>query len=121
MPQAMLNCLKNCRSYYLLEDAAADLEKRIDDLEFNPSELAMIEDRISVLTTLKKKYGPELTDILAYLANCQKELDALTGRENSSENLETSFKVAEKSLLISEDPFRCQSNDCRKACKRCQR
>jgi DNA repair protein RecN (Recombination protein N) len=61
----------------------------------------MIEDRISVLTTLKKKYGPELTDILAYLANCQKELDALTGDENSSENLETSFKVAEKSLLIS--------------------
>ena len=88
-------------AYYLLEDAAADLEKRIDDLEFNPSELAMIEDRISVLTTLKKKYGPELTDILAYLANCQKELDALTGDENSSENLETSFKVAEKSLLIS--------------------
>lgn len=88
-------------AYYLLEDAAADLEKRIDDLEFNPSELAMIEDRISVLTTLKKKYGPELTDVLAYLANCQKELDALTGDENSSENLETSFKAAEKSLLIS--------------------
>ncbi|MGO2314623.1 MAG: DNA repair protein RecN [Pseudolactococcus laudensis] len=88
-------------AYYLLEDAAVDLEKQIDNLEFNPSELAMIEDRISVLTTLKKKYGPELTDVLAYLANCQKELDALTGDENSSENLETSFKAAEKSLLIS--------------------
>ena len=88
-------------AYYLLEDAAVDLEKQIDNLEFNPSELAMIEDRISVLTTLKKKYGPELTDVLAYLANCQNELDALTGDENSSENLETSFKAAEKSLLIS--------------------
>ena len=92
---------KIAEAYYLLEDAAANLEKRIDDLEFNPSELAMIEDRISVLTTLKKKYGPELTDVLAYLTNCQKELEALTGDENSSENLEASFKAAEKSLLIS--------------------
>lgn len=92
---------KIAEAYYLLEDAAADLEKRIDDLEFNPSELAMIEDRISVLTTLNKKYGPELTDVLAYLTNCQKELEALTGDENSSENLEASFKAAEKSLLIS--------------------
>lgn len=92
---------KIAEAYYLLEDAAADLEKRIDDLEFNPSELAMIEDRISVLTTLKKKYGPELADVLAYLTNCQKELDALTGDENSSENLEAAFKAAEKSLLIS--------------------
>ncbi|GAB2022213.1 DNA repair protein RecN [Pseudolactococcus yaeyamensis] len=92
---------KIAEAYYLLEDAAADLEKRIDDLEFNPSELAMIEDRISVLTTLKKKYGPELADVLAYLANCQKELDALTGDENSSENLEAAFKAAEKSLLTS--------------------
>ncbi|WP_413523273.1 DNA repair protein RecN [Lactococcus raffinolactis] len=92
---------KIAEAYYLLEDAAADLEKRIDDLEFNPSELAMIEDHISVLTTLKKKYGPELTDVLAYLTNCQKELEALTGDENSSENLEASFKAAEKSLLIS--------------------
>ena len=92
---------KIAEAYYLLEDAAADLEKRIDDLEFNPSELAMIEDRISVLTTLKKKYGPELTDVLAYLTNCQKELEALTGDENSSENLEASFKAAEKALLIS--------------------
>ncbi|MFZ2542808.1 MAG: DNA repair protein RecN [Lactococcus raffinolactis] len=92
---------KIAEAYYLLEDAAADLEKRIDDLEFNPSEMAMIEERISVLTTLKKKYCPELTDVLAYLTNCQKELEALTGDENSSENLEASFKAAEKSLLIS--------------------
>ncbi|GFH39732.1 DNA repair protein RecN [Lactococcus insecticola] len=92
---------KIAEAYYLLEDAAADLEKRIDDLEFNPSELIMIEDRISTLTTLKKKYGPELSDVLTYLENCQKELDELTGDENSSETLEISFKEAEQALLVS--------------------
>lgn len=90
---------KISEAYYLLEDVVADLEKRIDELEFNPSELTMIEDRISVLTTLKKKYGPELTDVLSYLENCQKELGRLTGDDNSSESLETAFKAAEQSLI----------------------
>lgn len=92
---------KIAEAYYLLEDAAADLENRIDELEFNPSELAMIEDRIASLTTLKKKYGPELSDVLAYLANCQKELASLTGGDTTSESLEASFKAAEASLLAS--------------------
>lgn len=86
-------------AYYLLEDVAADLEKRIDDLEFNPSELTLIEDRISVLTTLKKKYGPELTDVLNYLDNCQKELARLTGDADGSDNLELAFKRAEQVLI----------------------
>ena len=90
---------KISEAYYLLEDVVADLEKRIDELEFNPSELTMIEDRISVLTTLKKKYGPELTDVLSYLENCQKELARLTGDDQSSESLETAFKAAEQSLI----------------------
>lgn len=86
-------------AYYLLEDVAADLEKRIDDLEFNPSELTRIEDRISVLTTLKKKYGPELTDVLNYLENCQKELARLTGDDFGSDNLELAFKASEQVLI----------------------
>ncbi|GFH41715.1 DNA repair protein RecN [Lactococcus hodotermopsidis] len=92
---------KIAEAYYLLEDVAADLENQIDDLAFNPSELAMMEDRISTLTTLKKKYGPELSDVLVYLENCQKELESLTGDENSSENLEIAFKKAEKALIAS--------------------
>mgnify|MGYP003614740941 FL=1 len=90
-------------AYYLLEDVAADLEKRIDDLEFNPSELTLIEDRISVLTTLKKKYGPELSDVLNYLDNCQKELARLTGDDKGSETLESTFKAAERVLIEQAD------------------
>ena len=90
-------------AYYLLEDVSADLEKRIDDLEFNPSELTLIEDRISILTTLKKKYGPELADVLNYLDNCQKELARLTGDDKGSESLESTFKAAERVLIEQAD------------------
>ncbi|MDR1606103.1 MAG: DNA repair protein RecN [Streptococcaceae bacterium] len=92
---------KIAEAYYLLEDATTDLEKKIDDLAFNPSELTMIEDRLAVLAILKKKYGPDLADVVAYLANCQKELETLIGDDASSENLEKSFKAAEQALLAS--------------------
>lgn len=92
---------KVAEAYYLLEDAAAELEDQIDELEFNPSELALLEDRISILTTLKKKYGPELADVVHYLTKCQKELASLTGDASSSESLETAFKAAESALLAS--------------------
>ena len=90
---------KTAESYYVLEDVAAQLQRIMSDLEFNPSELLQIEDRILSLNTLKKKYGPELTDVLNYLEKVQLELSELTGSENDSERLEKAVKVAQKELI----------------------
>lgn len=91
---------KIAESYYILEDVTASLAKALDDLEFNPNELMFLEDRIAVLATLKKKYGPELSDVLSYLDNIKNELADLTGGENDNESLETLVKDAEKELVI---------------------
>lgn len=91
---------KIAESYYILEDVTASLAKALDDLEFNPNELMFLEDRIAVLATLKKKYGPELSDVLSYLDNIKNELSDLTGGENDNESLETLVKDAEKELVI---------------------
>ncbi|OFI47837.1 DNA repair protein RecN [Floricoccus penangensis] len=91
---------KVAESYYILEDVTASLAKALDDLEFNPNELMFLEDRIAVLATLKKKYGPELSDVLSYLDNIKNELADLTGGENDNESLETLVKDAEKELVI---------------------
>ncbi len=45
---------KTAESYYLLEDIASQITHQLDNLEFNPTELLQIEDRIMNLTTLKK-------------------------------------------------------------------
>src|SRR5574337_1187588 len=71
----------------------------MSDLEFNPAELLQIEDRIMTLTTLKKKYGPELSDVINYLEKVQLELSELTGSENDSVSLEKSVKNAQVELL----------------------
>ena len=90
---------KTAESYYVLEEVANQIQRIMSDLEFNPAELLQIEDRIMTLTTLKKKYGPELSDVMNYLEKVQLELSELTGSENDSENLENSVKVAQVQLI----------------------
>ncbi|MGM9886234.1 MAG: DNA repair protein RecN [Lactococcus sp.] len=90
---------KAAESFYLLEDVASQISHQLDNLEFNPNELLQINDRIMTLNTLKKKYGPELTDVVYYLEKVQLELSDLTGVENDSDLLETQVKEAQTDLI----------------------
>lgn len=90
---------KAAESFYLLEDVASQISHQLDNLEFNPNELLQINDRIMTLNTLKKKYGPELTDVVHYLEKVQLELSDLTGVENDSDLLENQVKEAQTDLI----------------------
>ncbi len=90
---------KTAESYYLLEDIASQITHQLDNLEFNPTELLQIEDRIMNLTTLKKKYGPTLSDIVHYQEKVQLELADLTGLENDSDSLVEKVKLAQGALI----------------------
>ncbi|MQW22233.1 MULTISPECIES: DNA repair protein RecN [unclassified Lactococcus] len=90
---------KAAESFYLLEDVASQISHQLDNLEFNPNELLQINDRIMTVNTLKKKYGPELTDVVHYLEKVQLELSDLTGVENDSDLLESQVKEAQTDLI----------------------
>ena len=90
---------KTAESYYILEEVASQIQRIMSDLEFDPVELLQIEDRIMTLNTLRKKYGPELSDVVNYLEKVQLELSELTGSENDSETLEKSVKSAQNELI----------------------
>jgi len=92
---------KISESYYVLEDATSKLSSLIDQLEFEPNELLQIEERIMTLNTLKKKYGPELTDVLTTLEKVNLELDQLTGSDSDNAGLKESVKIAQEDLLKS--------------------
>ncbi|WEV61372.1 DNA repair protein RecN [Streptococcaceae bacterium ESL0729] len=94
---------KLTESYYVLEDLTASISKALNDLDFNPHELIFLEDRISHLATLKKKYGPELHDVLTYLENIKQELTGLTGDDSADESLESLVKEAERKLVLTSD------------------
>lgn len=52
-----------------------------EDIEFDPRRLDQIEERIEVLTSLKRKYGGTIEAVLVFADNAQAELDNITHSE----------------------------------------
>ncbi|MEY8458447.1 DNA repair protein RecN [Lactococcus ileimucosae] len=94
---------KTMDAYYLLEEVSTRLATAMDMIEFNPTELLQIEERILTLNTLRKKYGPELSDVLQSLEKIQLELSDLTGGTEDSESLEEALKEAQAELLVASE------------------
>ncbi len=71
-----------------LEDLAATLGDYARESEFDPNRLAEVEERLYQLEGVKKKYGPELTDVLAFLDTARDELASLLRQEEEGAGLE---------------------------------
>lgn len=78
---------------YNAEDIAETLRDFKDSLDFSPREYDELEDRLSLLHRLSRKYGPSEEDMLSYLEKCENELSDI---EYSSEKLEKLEKEAAK-------------------------
>lgn len=87
-------------SYYLLEDISYRLRDAIEQMEYDPNRLNEIENRLSEISMLKKKYGNSVADILNYAQKIEQELDTIQHKDQHIEKLE---KELEKiSLLLVE-------------------
>ena len=69
------------------EDLAAHLRDYMETLECDPAELAELENRISLLDNLKRKYGTDFEAICEHLEACRAKLDAIGNREQRLEEL----------------------------------
>ncbi len=69
-----------------LLDLARTLRDYSDEIEFNPERLQEVEERLALIYNLKRKYGDSITDILAFAARTQAELDNIT---HAGERIET--------------------------------
>lgn len=76
-------------SYYQLEDAAFQLRDYREDIEFNPQRLEEIENRLDVITGLRRKYGDSVEQILAYYEQIHRETDLLENKDEYLEKLTT--------------------------------
>lgn len=72
-------------AYYQLEDAAFQLRDYREDIEFNPERLEEVENRLDLISGLRRKYGDSIEQILAYFAQISRESELL---ENKDEYLE---------------------------------
>ncbi|MBK6088104.1 DNA repair protein RecN [Ruminococcus difficilis] len=73
---------------YELQEISRELEGAMDDIDADPHRLEEIEERLDLLYRLRHKYGDSEEEMLAYLDNAKKELNALSDYAFNREQLE---------------------------------
>lgn len=91
---AQLSRVEN--SFYELEDVSASLRQYRDSLLFDPARLEQIEERLSVIYKLKKKYGATIADVLAYAADAERQLEQLSQWETNRSLIDGEIAALEK-------------------------
>lgn len=82
-----------------LGDVAAEVQDYAETLDCDPEELAYLENRISQLDTLKRKYGADFAAIMQHLAACRDKLDRLDNREEHLQQLAAAEEAKRSHLL----------------------
>ena len=80
-------------------DVAATIEDKREGFDFSPNELDDVESRLDQLYRLKKKYGPSVEDMLAYLERCRAELEQIEYAGDALAQLERQRGKAEKEAV----------------------
>ncbi|HRX15323.1 MAG TPA: DNA repair protein RecN [Spirochaetota bacterium] len=99
--------LENIRTaLYQLEDSAAFFRGYSDSIDFSPERLNEIEERLALISGLKKKYGKSTDEILSFADNCRNELDMISNYDYEQEKLkeiyrETVTKTRDTALKLS--------------------
>lgn len=73
---------------YQAEELARTVRAYRDEIEFDPQGLEAVEERLSLIQSLKRKYGDSIAEMLAYAQRAKAELDGLIHSEERSEALQ---------------------------------
>lgn len=68
------------------------VQEYADDLELDPAQLAQLDERIHIIQTLKRKYGPTVAAILEFQEDAEKKLARIENRGEEIERLQALVK-----------------------------
>ncbi|MBU4260622.1 MAG: DNA repair protein RecN [Proteobacteria bacterium] len=83
---------------FQLEEKLTGLRDYLDTITDNPQALETVMARLDILQQLKRKYGPELADVISYGSNAANELEELEALDIRLEKLEKELKKMEDEL-----------------------
>ncbi|WP_134698854.1 DNA repair protein RecN [Ammoniphilus sp. YIM 78166] len=86
--------------FFQLEEVARSLRSYREGLEFDPYRLQEIEDRLSEIQRLKRKYGRSVEEILEHAASIEDELDTIVNREQRMEGLKQRVRELSQDLAV---------------------
>jgi DNA repair protein RecN (Recombination protein N) len=87
-------------SFYLLEDVVRTIRNELDFLEYDPDRLNQIEERLTEINQLKRKYGKTIDEILEYAAKVEEEIETLQNKETHIDELEKELASLKKDLAV---------------------
>lgn len=94
-------------AFYELSDIANEFSDYKNKLVFDPNRLQIVEDRLSLIYNLKKKYASSvnapLDEVFDYLVEAQTFVEQNGEGNNFKEKLEAEIKILEKEVLQSAD------------------
>ena len=79
--------------YYMLEDAKHEIYDEMANTEFDEQVLNKYESRMNLLNNLKRKYGKDITELIAYQSKLANEIDKIENYEQSTSQLREEIKT----------------------------
>ena len=85
--------------YYELDDISSSIDSYLSKLIFNPERVEQVQERLSLIYKLTKKYGATIHDVLNYAQNAEEQLESLSKREAGKSELEQKIGILQSKIL----------------------
>ncbi len=79
-----------------LTEIARTLDRYAENLELDPAQLAELEQRVTLLETLKRKYGGSIPEVIAFGEQAAERMRQIEGRDGELERLAREVAEAKK-------------------------
>lgn len=88
------------------EEAAFTLSRFVSSMDADPERLERLEDRLAILRSLMRKYGPSVEDVLSHLAQSEDELKQLLDYDQFIESHQQEVATHKSAYMVkSEELF----------------
>lgn len=94
--EKITNDLKNI--YYDLQEISRDISNYNQEIDFDENEREYIEERLSIIYTLKRKYGNTIGEILKYNIELEKDINHIENLEEYINELKKEKKELENKM-----------------------
>ncbi|GAE91259.1 DNA repair protein RecN [Gracilibacillus boraciitolerans JCM 21714] len=86
--------------YFLIEELSYQIRHHLDQMDYEPARIEIIESRLNEIDQLKRKYGTSVEEIMTYSAKIEEELEEIKNRDQHLSNLAATLNALANDLLI---------------------
>jgi len=86
-------------SLYELEDITSQIRQYADTVEFNPSRLAQVTDRLELISKFKRRYGNTISEMINYQAEAERKLEDLELGSDKIDLLKAQIQEIKQDIL----------------------